>query len=41
LAQYWAEEYDWRAAERAMNAYEHIEGDRRLEHRLEQTSIDR
>jgi len=23
LAQYWAEEYDWRAAERAMNAYEH------------------
>ena len=23
LAQFWAEEYDWRAAERAMNAYEH------------------
>jgi hypothetical protein len=23
LVQYWAEEYDWRAAERAMNAYEH------------------
>ena len=23
LAQYWAEEYEWRAAERAMNAYEH------------------
>lgn len=23
LAQYWAEEYDWRAAERAMNVYEH------------------
>ena len=23
LAQYWAQEYDWRAAERAMNAYEH------------------
>jgi hypothetical protein len=23
LTRYWAEEYDWRAAERAMNAYEH------------------
>jgi hypothetical protein len=23
LVRYWAEEYDWRAAERAMNAYEH------------------
>ncbi|WP_353650237.1 epoxide hydrolase family protein [Nakamurella sp. A5-74] len=23
LVQYWAQEYDWRAAERAMNAYEH------------------
>jgi pimeloyl-ACP methyl ester carboxylesterase len=23
LAEYWAEQYDWRAAERAMNAYEH------------------
>jgi len=23
LVRYWAQEYDWRAAERAMNAYEH------------------
>jgi Epoxide hydrolase N terminus len=23
LTRYWAQEYDWRAAERAMNAYEH------------------
>jgi hypothetical protein len=23
LARYWAGQYDWRAAERAMNAYEH------------------
>ena len=23
LARYWAEEYDWRGAERSMNAYEH------------------
>ncbi|MBV9379356.1 MAG: epoxide hydrolase [Streptosporangiaceae bacterium] len=27
LARYWAEEYDWRAAERAMNAYEHYLAD--------------